>query len=66
MINTIANIIPVDAYDLHIFAIKEVSTDLGTYTAFIGYNIIPDGDFHFVQLPIDNSIIKSFIEKTLS
>lgn len=46
------NPIPVNAYNLEVFAIKTDDVS-GKKFAYIGYKIPPAGDFHYVQVPFN-------------
>lgn len=52
----VINTIPENAFNLHVFAIKERAYQHREYEAFIGYNLAC-GDFHFVQIPVDPSVV---------
>lgn len=48
--------IPVGAFNLHVFAVKETSYKTGKYEAYVGY-YMPNGDFHFLTIPIESGAL---------
>jgi len=47
--------IPLDAYDLEVFAIKDCKESPTGKQAFIGFKI-PNGNFHFIGVPYTEPI----------
>lgn len=54
-------LIPQGAFNIHIFAIKEVNFNSDVFDAFIGYNT-PNGDFHYIQVPVETNLLKDLIQ----
>lgn len=53
----IENLIPSDAYNLEVFAIKDMPEGAPGKHAFIGFKL-PNGNFHFTSVPYTGEEIK--------